>query len=962
MKRLKEALPVLCGICVSSLLLCGYIAPQDRKYLDYFLKLYSAELFRDKNFVLVSSYSYVGVKNIEQIDMILSCSKPLGRRQARELIVNMIDDIILAINEDENLKKRGFLARPFTVDRLTLEIRTDNVWSANIDVDTCKTIRLSNSKITYDTYPWSTLLSAGSESYTEEYQYARMLCGKHTEYTPPKRPYNPELLPYNAIVSEENPVPGTPMPSKPVRNASKAPMHVFVGAMDATNVAPAKVSESLGSIDWVAPPSDVIEVPVQTEKFPQNTKDQDYIKDIKGKLNELFPDGQPQQNSIRGKVQNGTLQIWKENPASPTASRETVRGNQTIFTYNALSPSDNQIPATAKERLYQEHPQPAFADQYDSQVSDWADSDAAFESPKSSNDTRTQSVAVSALPENSISDRSSLKVDSSNLSSGFADTQQRASWQEEAIAQQGAMPSQQSQQQSRMVLTGQSMPENEAKKPQNQEQGWDDQNKSMFDKPAQNSKTVVASSEIPSQVNSNMPTQNQMRMQDSMQDSMQDNMQDQSSGFADERPDNSRTQIEKQSIPEEISNPATVQAPISSQSLPSQTLQPVNRIVVDANGAEQMPNIPSEPQDDSQDDSLKQLAEKQPLNVPPVQESDNSKLDDIPKQPMVAEDTTSSTQELATPLLQIQEPTTPQQPEDKQQDDKQIPQSQQTAADEPQATADESIDPEVSDKKVQTDDVQSAVDQHTQALKAYAVVSSYRLHHLSGSLAAAPASLKSSEPLVSETEDSSQADPQTEPQVESQVVDPQQQIQNSPAPNQVKLSLGQKLMSWLRGGDESQTEEDKKLPEEKTLEQKPDEVLQPEMELKSQETAPEKLVAEVEPEEVPQDAPLMPSDALEEVPTGMMQLNPQEDVPEVIQENPPVNSQAQQSDSNHSFAGKFFGWLGGSSSSDSAPEEAAASSNGSQEIADEMNDSSNMNKKPSDMATEPEDVVEDVKF
>ncbi len=351
-QRLKKALPIVCCICISSMMVCGYIPPQDRKYLDYFLKLYAAQLFRDKNFVLVSSSCYVGKKNIERVEMEFSFYRPMGKLKSREVIVDLAENLLEAINNDPILKRRGLLDVPFTSDRLIIEVKTDNIFSANADVETIKRIRLKKNTITYDTYPWSDLLTAGSNTFTEDYCVARMMCGKpvsyndyenrHTYYKNFKNPDTPE----GYITNEPDVV---------------LPQLATVSAIDALAVPAEPFNSSLGNIEWVdyyspfdtrsienslGEPSKVeteavapqIAKPLTKERnkhlnAPINKPQQDMLIDATKVLNEIFPP-QNKPSNLRQRTQDGSQALIKDGATSTQS-------------YNSAEPQSKLLPISS---------------------------------------------------------------------------------------------------------------------------------------------------------------------------------------------------------------------------------------------------------------------------------------------------------------------------------------------------------------------------------------------------------------------------------------------------------------------------------------------------------------------------------------------------------------------------------------------------------------------------------------
>ncbi len=201
MKRwYKLILPVL----VSSAFLCGYVSPKDRQYVDYFLRLQAADLFKKQSFLLNWSCAYVNHLRIEGVDMSFSCYRVLTQPQARKLIVSVALEIVKKINSDPILKERKFLEEPFTIDRLYLKIETNNVMSQQAEVETIQKIYLDRGQITYITYPASTLVTGYPTTYEETLELAMMYLGESTPF---------KGGPMQAEVSQkEEPMPPMPLP------------------------------------------------------------------------------------------------------------------------------------------------------------------------------------------------------------------------------------------------------------------------------------------------------------------------------------------------------------------------------------------------------------------------------------------------------------------------------------------------------------------------------------------------------------------------------------------------------------------------------------------------------------------------------------------------------------------------------------------------------------------------------
>lgn len=165
----------LFGIVALGVLSSYSILPQDKKYVDYFLRLHAAELFRTQSFILNKSWSYTSQTKLEKIELRFSCYKVLSIDQARKLIVKITTELLEKINSDTGLREKHIVTSPFGVNRLKIEIKTDNIMSQNCDVASVRTILLNNNEIVYETYPPSTLFSGYSRTYKETFEYALML-------------------------------------------------------------------------------------------------------------------------------------------------------------------------------------------------------------------------------------------------------------------------------------------------------------------------------------------------------------------------------------------------------------------------------------------------------------------------------------------------------------------------------------------------------------------------------------------------------------------------------------------------------------------------------------------------------------------------------------------------------------------------------------------------------------------
>ena len=175
MCRFHRAGALVLGLVLLCFSTGASILTKDKQYVEYFLRMHSAELFRDQAFVLDKSGCYVSPKRLEMVEMSLSCYKVLTLNQARKMIVDLSLDLLDKINADSGMKERGLVTSRFTVDRIKLKVKTNNVFSKNADVTSIRMMELDHGVLTYETYTPSTLYTGFSKTYKETFQYALML-------------------------------------------------------------------------------------------------------------------------------------------------------------------------------------------------------------------------------------------------------------------------------------------------------------------------------------------------------------------------------------------------------------------------------------------------------------------------------------------------------------------------------------------------------------------------------------------------------------------------------------------------------------------------------------------------------------------------------------------------------------------------------------------------------------------
>ena len=179
---MKKWCTLLFPFLIGASFLCGYAAPQDRQYVDYFLRLQAADLFRKRSFLLNWSCAYVNQNRIQGVDLCFSCSRTLSLKQARKLLVVVAEELVKNINSDSSIRERKLLPEPFTLNQLYIKIDTDNVFSAQADVENVRTMCLDRGNISYETYPASTLFYGRTTSFQETLEFARMLVGEPSRF------------------------------------------------------------------------------------------------------------------------------------------------------------------------------------------------------------------------------------------------------------------------------------------------------------------------------------------------------------------------------------------------------------------------------------------------------------------------------------------------------------------------------------------------------------------------------------------------------------------------------------------------------------------------------------------------------------------------------------------------------------------------------------------------------------
>ena len=163
-------------VCTS--VLCGYASPQDRQYVDYFLHLQAAGLFRSQSFLLNWSCAYINGNRLQGVDFSFSCYRTLSVNEARKMLVSVAEELVRGINNDPSIKERHLLPEPFKLNQLYLKIETENVFSAQCDPETIRVMILDRGNISYESYRASTLYYGRSQTECETLEMAQLLIGE----------------------------------------------------------------------------------------------------------------------------------------------------------------------------------------------------------------------------------------------------------------------------------------------------------------------------------------------------------------------------------------------------------------------------------------------------------------------------------------------------------------------------------------------------------------------------------------------------------------------------------------------------------------------------------------------------------------------------------------------------------------------------------------------------------------
>ena len=195
---------------------CGFIplppssvSTRDKKYVDYFLRLYSADIFSKKNFILTDLKTEYEGHSISKIEVSFSVYRDLSLDVARILLVEMVEDLLQRVNNDPGLKEKRLIQEPIVPKQLKFQIQAGNMLTENIDLQSVRLATLDKDVVTYETFP-DRFWGVTPVTYQQEsYYYSCMLTSRpypfavqvdQESYLPPEdrvrvRITHPELPP-----------------------------------------------------------------------------------------------------------------------------------------------------------------------------------------------------------------------------------------------------------------------------------------------------------------------------------------------------------------------------------------------------------------------------------------------------------------------------------------------------------------------------------------------------------------------------------------------------------------------------------------------------------------------------------------------------------------------------------------------------------------------------------------------
>jgi len=174
---MQRKLRPLFFLTLSSFAFCSYVSQKDEHYFNYFLHREAAQLFHTKQFSLTKAKAVYGCDTIDKVYLSFSCFRMLGVKEARRLLLETVNEILDAINNDPLLiEKRMLRGGHFCVKDLYIEITSENIFSKDCDNSTAmKHTCMKNAEITYTSYDSSPFYSYGVKEYKEPYSEAVLL-------------------------------------------------------------------------------------------------------------------------------------------------------------------------------------------------------------------------------------------------------------------------------------------------------------------------------------------------------------------------------------------------------------------------------------------------------------------------------------------------------------------------------------------------------------------------------------------------------------------------------------------------------------------------------------------------------------------------------------------------------------------------------------------------------------------
>ena len=115
---------------------------------------------------------------IRKIELSFAVYHILSVKQARVLLVELVEDFLQRINSDPGMKEKGLISDHFIAKQLTYSFEAKNCFSQDIEMVNARLTTLDDGIVTYVTFPSMPEIWGKKYTYHETYPYALMLAGK----------------------------------------------------------------------------------------------------------------------------------------------------------------------------------------------------------------------------------------------------------------------------------------------------------------------------------------------------------------------------------------------------------------------------------------------------------------------------------------------------------------------------------------------------------------------------------------------------------------------------------------------------------------------------------------------------------------------------------------------------------------------------------------------------------------